>query len=92
MGQAHLHQLGTEKIPGPNHYNHRQQTETEITAGDVAERPDLFLTLDLNPRPDLRPLQGQEGVYHNIQIVSRVKILKGKKCSKTKSIKYRENN
>ena len=74
MGQAHLHQLGTEKIQAPNHYNHRQQTETEIMAGDVVERPDLFLTLDLNPRPDQRPLQGQEGVYLNIQIVSRVKI------------------
>ena len=39
MGQAHLHQLGTEKIQAPNHYNHRQQTETEIMAGDVAEHP-----------------------------------------------------
>ena len=75
MGQAHLHQLGTEKIQAPNHYNHRQQTETEIVAGDVAERPDLFLTLDLNPRPDQRPLQGQEGAYLNIQIVSRVRIV-----------------
>ena len=74
MGQAHLHQPGTGKIQAPNHYNHRQQTETEIMVGDVAERPDLFLTLDLNPRPDQRPLQGQEGVYHNIQIVSRVKM------------------
>ena len=74
MGQAHLHQLGTERIQAQNHYNRIQQTETEIMAGVDAERPDLFLTLDLNPRPDPRPLQGQEGVYRNIQIVSRVKI------------------
>ena len=78
MGQAHLPQPGIEKIQAPNPYNHRQQTETEIMAGDVAERPDLFLTLDLNPRPDPRPLQGQEGVYLNTLIVSRVKICKGK--------------